>query len=199
MVRSSYHADWPICGGKNGLSEDEMIDVLSRDKDVFGDFQKRSFFKPPEQKLPVVVWSRFFFDLEPYLNERSADGTSLLAFFHRQMGEAVDAEFLSGEGKARIHAELAAYYAAQSLFAEKDGQKTPNLRKLSELPFQQAYGGLWEGLYATLTDFEFLEAKCPHSGIIHAPEGEKGKKLYGGVYELIEDYQRALAVFPADK
>ncbi|HMA54403.1 MAG TPA: AAA family ATPase, partial [Acidobacteriota bacterium] len=60
--------------GKNGLSEDEMIDVLSRDDDVFGDFRKRSFFQPPEKKLPVVVWSRFFFDMEPYLNERSADG-----------------------------------------------------------------------------------------------------------------------------
>ncbi len=185
--------------GKNGLSEDEMIDVLSRDKDVFGDFQKRSFFKPPEQKLPVVVWSRFFFDLEPYLNERSADGTSLLAFFHRQMGEAVDAEILTGEDKARIHAELAAYYAAQPLFAEKDGQKVANLRKLTELPFQQAHGKLWEDLYETLTDFEFLEAKCTYSGIIHAPEGEEGRKLYGGVYELIEDYQRALAVFPADQ
>ncbi|HMA53991.1 MAG TPA: hypothetical protein VKT17_05990, partial [Acidobacteriota bacterium] len=124
---------------------------------------------------------------------------SLLGFFHRQMGEAVDAEGLTGEDKARIHAKLAAYYAAQPLFAEKDGRKVPNLRKLSELPFQQALGEAWDDLYKTLTDFEFLEAKCTYSGIIHAPEGEKGRKLYSGVYELIEDYQRALAVFPADK
>jgi hypothetical protein len=185
--------------GKNGLSEDEMIDVLSRDEDVYGDFRKRSFFEPPEKRLPVVVWSRLYFDIEPFLNERSADGTSLLGFFHRQVGEVVDAEYLAGEGKARIHAKLAAYYAAQPLFAEKEGQKAANLRKLSELPFQQAHGGLWEGLYETLTDFEFLEAKCTYSGIIHAPEGERGKKLYGGVYELIEDYRRALAVLPADK
>jgi len=33
----------------------------------------------------------------------------------------------------------------------------------------------------------------------HAPEGEKGRKLYGGVYELMEDYRRALTVFPIDK
>jgi len=193
------HALAYLRAGKNGLSEDEMIDVLSRDKDVFGDFHERSFFEPPEEKLPVVVWSRFYFDMEPYLNERSADGTSLLGFFHRQMGEAVDADILTGEDKARTHAKLAAYYAAQPLLAEKDGQKAPNLRKLSELPFQQARGELWENLYETLTDFEFLEAKCTYSGIIHAPEGEKGKKLYGGVYELIEDYQRALSVFPSDK
>lgn len=184
--------------GKNGLSEDEMIDVLSRDEEVFGDFQKRSFFQPPEHRLPVVVWSRFYSDLEPYLSEHSSDGASLLGFFHRQMGEAVDVDILAGEGKARIHAKLAAYYAKQPLFAEKDGRKAPNLRKLSELPFQQARGELWQALYETLTDFEFLEAKCTYSGTIQAPEGEKGRKLYGGVYELIEDYQRALAVFPAD-
>lgn len=185
--------------GKNGLSEDEMIDVLSRDEEVFGDFEKRSFFEPPEPKLPVAVWSRFYFDIEPYLNERSADGASLLGFFHRQMGEVVDAEVLTGEDKARIHTKLAAYFAAQPLFAEKEGQKAANLRKLSELPYQQAHGELWERLYETLTDFEFLEAKCTYSGIVHAPDGEKGKKLYSGVYELIEDYQRALAVFPVDK
>jgi hypothetical protein len=185
--------------GKNGLSEDEMIDVLSRDEEVFGDFRKRSFFEPPEKKLPVVVWSRFYFDVEPYLNERSADGASLLGFFHRQMGEVVDAENLTGEDKARIHAKLAAYYAAQPLFAEQEGQKAANLRKLSELPYQQAHGELWERLYETLADFEFLEAKCTYSGIVHAPDGENGKKLYSGVYELIEDYRRALAVFPSDK
>jgi hypothetical protein len=185
--------------GKNGISEDEMIDVLSRDDEVFDDFQKRSFFKPPEPKLPVAVWSRFFFDMEPYLNERNADGASLLGFFHRQMGEAVDAEVLTGEDKARIHAKLAAYFSAQPLFSEEEGRKAANLRKLSELPYQLAYGEQWERLYEILTDFEFLEAKCTYSGIIHAPEGENGKKLYSGVYELIEDYQRALAVFPSEK
>jgi hypothetical protein len=148
--------------------------------------------------LPVVVWSRFYFELEPYLNERSADGASLMGFFHRQMGEVVDAVYLAGQDKPQTHAKLAAYFAAQPLFAEKEGQKTANLRKLSELPYQQAKGELWSGIYETLTDFEFLEAKCTYSGIIHAPEGEQGRKIYGGVYELIEDYQRALAVFPAD-
>jgi hypothetical protein len=184
---------------KNGLSEDEIIDVLSRDEEVFGDFRKRSFFQPPEQRLPVVIWSRFYFDMEAYLNERSADGVTLLGFFHRQMGDVVDADYLAGEDNAKIHAQLAAYFDAQPLFIEKDGQKTANLRKLSELPFQQTHGALWEGLYKTLTDFEFLEAKCTYSGTIHAPEGEKGRKIYGGVYELIEDYRRALTVYPVDK
>lgn len=181
---------------KNGLSEDEVIDLLSRDQEVFGDFQRRAFFQPPEPRLPVVVWSRLFFDLEPYLTGRSADGTTLLGFFHRQMGEVVDAAFLAGPDKAATHARLAAYFAAQPLFAEADGARSANRRKLSELPYQQTGGELWDELYATLTDFEFLEAKCTHSGVIHASEGEAGRRLYGGIYELLEDYHLALDQFP---
>jgi hypothetical protein len=184
---------------KNGLSEDEAVDLLSRDDEVDADFQARSFFKPPEKRLPIVVWSRLYFDLEPYLNERSADGTALLGFFHRQLGEVIDADYLRGSDKAMIHARMAAYFAGQPLFAEPLGEKRANLRKLSELPYQQINGELWEDVYQTLTDFEFLEAKCTYSGVIIAPEGENGRKLYGGVYELMEDYRRALAVFPADK
>ncbi len=181
---------------KNGLSEDEVIDVLSRDRDVFEDFQKRSFFKPPEPKLPVVVWSRFYFDLEPYLNERRTDGVTLMGFFHRQMGEVVDAVYLAGGVRAKIHSELASYFAGQPLFVAREDGKTANLRKLSELPFQQVHGEQWEALYETLTDFDFLEAKCAHSGVILDSKDEKGGRLYGGVYELIEDYRRALERFP---
>jgi hypothetical protein len=46
-----------------------------------------------------------------------------------------------------------------------------------------------------LTDFEFLEAKRTYSGVIHEPAGGQGRKLYGGVYELMEDYRRALDEF----
>ena len=102
------------------------------------------------------------------------------------MGEVIDADYLAGSDKAMIHARMAAYFAGQPLFTEPLGEKRANLRKLSELPYQQINGELWEETYQTLTDFEFLEAKCTYSGVIIAPEGEKGRKLHGGVYELME-------------
>ena len=180
---------------KNGLSEDEVIDVLSADEEVFSDFTKRAFHRPPEQRLPVVVWSRLYFDLEPYLIERSADGASLLSFFHRQMGEVAEEDFLCGEAKRTAHERLARYFSGQPLFSVQDDSRTANLRKLSELPFQQTGGALWTALTETLTDFEFLEAKCTYSGVISVAK-DTGQKTYGGVYELIEDYRRALAVLP---
>ena len=76
-----------LCAARRGLSEDEMLDVLSSDTDVFTDFRERAQHDPPEQRLPVIVWSRLYFDLEPYLAERETHGTPVLNFYHRQFGE----------------------------------------------------------------------------------------------------------------
>lgn len=177
-----------LAAARHGLTEGELIDVLSADDEVFRDFMARARHEPPEKRLPVVVWSRLYFDLEPYLTERSGDGTALLAFYHRQLLEVATADYLVGDtGRAR-HAQLARYFAGQQLFE----QQAPNLRKLSELPFQQTEGELWESLHGTLTDFDFLQAKCTHVAV----SGSDDRRVYGGVYELQEDYRRALERFP---
>ena len=71
---------------RNGLTEDELLDVLSADEEVLEDFRRRS---PTERerpaaerlkRLPVVVWSRLYADLEPYMTRRRADGTVVLTF-----------------------------------------------------------------------------------------------------------------------
>jgi WD40 repeat protein len=165
---------------KNGLTEDEIIDVLSTDEDVFQDFMRRSFHELPEKRLPAVVWSRLYFDLEPYLTERAADGTSLLAFYHRQFEEIVSEDFLAGKTKHAMHKALAEYFGAQALQFETDGKRSPNVRKVSELPYQQALGELWDGLEQTLCDLLFIEAKCA-AGMIH---------------DLMADYNLAMATLP---
>jgi len=148
----------------------------------------------PDLQLPVVLWSRLYFDLEPYLTERGADGASLMSFYHRLLREVVESEYLSGDDKISRHANLAGYFASQDLFEPQ--KKTPNVRKLSELPYQQTYGEKWDDLHATLTDFDFLEAKLTHVAVTTSGRGESAKTIYGGVYELQEDYRRALENWP---
>ncbi len=156
-----------LVAAKNGLSEDELLDVLSLDKELLADFQRRSPKSPKVERLPVVVWSRLYFDLEPYLTERSADGVSLMTFYHRQMAEACQAAY---RDKAR-HARLAEYFNSQPLYLEKD-EKAPNLRKLSEMVYQQAWAGLSTQVEKTLLDYTYLQAKLAGQG----------------VQELIDDY-----------
>jgi WD40 repeat protein len=164
-----------LAAAKNGLSEDELLDVLSRDGEVLANFQCRSPKSPKVEYLPVVVWSRLYFDLEPYLTERSADGTSLLGFYHRQMSEAVNVGYLSSKDRSRRHQTLAEYFCGQSLVTERFDKKIPNLRKLSEQPYQQTYGGMRTELVKTLSDYWFMETKI----------------IVDSIQALIEDYNRA--------
>jgi hypothetical protein len=190
-----------LLAGKNGLSEDELIEVLSRDADVLAEVKK--FHRPPEEKLPVVIWSRLFFDLAPYLTSRAADGATLLAFYHRQLEEVGRTRFLEPVRRDR-HRALADFFAGQELLLGE--AKAGNLRKLSELPFQLTHAApaddpadeMWEKLYETLTDFDFLEAKCTWVAVTTQGSGDDERKVYGGVYELQEDYRRALEVFPGE-
>ena len=224
-----------LAAAKSGLSEDELLDVLARDADVYANFLsvarhipsdlephlidylreigetqspqtwlsstcndlprltehvEKLLDRAPGLQLPVVLWSRLYFDLEPYLTERGADGASLMSFYHRQLREVVKADFLTDSDRRARHSHLANYFGRQELFEPQ--KKTPNVRKLSELPYQQTYGEKWDELHGTLTDFEFLEAKCTYVAVIKSGKGDDAKTLYGGVYELQEDYRRAL-------
>jgi hypothetical protein len=180
-----------LMAAKNGLTEDEMLDVLSEDPDLWGEIQR--YHRPPEQRLPVALWSRLYFDLEPYLTLRRADETALFRFHHRLLEEEARKRYRT---PARHHA-LAEYFAKRDRVVE--GRKIPTIRKLSELPYQQTEArDMWAELYHTLTDLGFLEAKCRSVGVSSQGSGDRSRKVYGGVYELQEDYRRALSVWPAE-
>jgi hypothetical protein len=184
---------------RSGLSEDELLDLLSRDADVIEDFKARAHHTPPQERLPVVVWSRLYFDLEPYLSERAADGASLMSFYHRQLAEVVASDHLTSDDGRDRHRHLARYFADQELELAGDEGATPNLRKMSELPYQQTLGALWDELHATLTDFTFLEHKAAQFGVVETTNA-RGDPVttYTGVFSLQDDYALALERMPGD-
>jgi len=84
-----------LCGRYQGLAEDEILEILVFDEDYW-----KNKFLPgthPDHrvelagvtKIPIVVWSRLFLDLEPFLTERDADGVPIITFFHRQFNEVL--------------------------------------------------------------------------------------------------------------
>lgn len=164
-----------LATSKNGLSENEMLDVLSSDNEVMGEFRRRSPRSPLVDSLPVVLWSRLYADLEPYMAKRTADGSSLITFYHRQLRAGVEKKFLGRNRKEARHSALAKYFGQQSLYAQENDRVHANLRMLSELPYQQTHSGQWEKLLATLTNFNFLQVKVEAVG----PQ------------PLIEDYSEA--------
>ena len=146
-----------LAAARHGLSEAEVLDMLSRDPDVISSFLARSPKSPRVNRLPVVVWSRLFFDLEAYLYERRADSASLLSFCHRQLEETACSDYLAKDKQgASRHATLASYFGTQPLYLEGDGSQAPNLRKLSEQAYQQAQACFGDALIHTLTDLGYV-------------------------------------------
>jgi hypothetical protein len=61
---------------QNGISENELEDILSLDDDVLYDIFE--FHAPPIRKLPVALWSRIKHDLKSYIVEKEIDNTRVL-------------------------------------------------------------------------------------------------------------------------
>jgi NACHT domain. len=188
------HALGYLAASRFGLSEDEVLDVLSADDAVLDDFAARSFQKLPERRLPIVVWSRLYFDMEPYLTERSAEGTTLLAFYHNQLRDAATAEYLADKHAQPRNAALAGYFRDRADPAGDRSWTGGYARGLSELPYHLAEAGDEDELYATLTDFTFLEHKAAEVAVAEHP-GPDGTttRTYAGVYGLQDDYELAIA------
>jgi hypothetical protein len=242
-----------LAASRFGLAEDELIDLLSRDLQVYEWFFKMSYHlpsdliqnaikyrqdlqdgtnqkewqvtqdkeraaiawlkeirNPPERvaqflkevlpkpdgpRLPIVLWSRLSFDLSPYLTERMVDGSSLLNFYHRELGDVSKAVFLSERKDLLYHARLADYFRTKA-DPKGDGTWTGNyIHGLSELPYHLTCAEKFEEVFQILTNFKFLEHKAAEVGVL-ARTDEKGNQAntYTGVLQLQEDYERALQV-----
>jgi WD40 repeat protein len=169
-----------LSAARHGLSETEILELLSEDETVMVDLKARSTRSPEAKGIPAVVWLRLYHDLAPYLIERSADNTVLLAFYHRQVGETVKQDYIRPEW----HTRLARFFLKK---ADLDGDSTWSgnyVHGLFELPFQQTESGsMWEELEATLTDLNFIAAKCKA----------------GMVYDLVKDYGSAVYAWPGQE
>ena len=164
-----------LSAARHGLAEDEILEVLNGDPEVWEDFLSRSHHKPPERRLPLVVWSRLLFDLKPYLTEYPGSGKNLLSFYHGRIADRISDRFLGGESKNFTHKALAQYFgevADPGHAGEWDGNSA---RALSELPFHLAGCGDSGTLDHLLTSLPYLAARVGA----------------GDAYQLSDDYARS--------
>ena len=184
-----------LAASRYGLTEDELLEVLSMDEEVKKDFKRRSPNSPPVDSLPVVVWSRLYFDLEPYLTERASADTALLSFYHRQLGEVAAQKYLSGDDKKNTHKHLADYFDGQDYWHETPEQyrnrvgefpksaRRSNRRKSVEFAFQLRQFSDYERLEQLHTNLDFLESKT----------------AAGLIFELAKDFTESLKIIPSER
>jgi WD40 repeat protein len=169
-----------LAAGRHGLTEQELLDLLSADEMEQADFRRRSPQSLAANRLPVVIWSRLLADLEPYLTVRQADHTTVLGFYHRQLQEVALERYVQEADRTRFHRTLASYFDALPMRFQSG---YPNLRKLSEIPFQQTRARLWEKVEHTLENLFFLEAKVEASQL----------------FDLANEFQEVLSTMPSEQ
>ncbi|NUN08617.1 MAG: DUF4062 domain-containing protein [Ignavibacteriaceae bacterium] len=115
LIKDGHDADFVenvICymlsGRYQGLAENEILEILAFDEEYWKLFIEKSHKDHRQElidykkeldessdenkqmmKIPIVVWSRFYLDMEPFLTERDADGVPIITFFHRQFNEVL--------------------------------------------------------------------------------------------------------------
>ncbi|XP_070560212.1 NACHT domain- and WD repeat-containing protein 1-like [Ptychodera flava] len=192
--------------GKNGLTENELEDILSLDDDVLNDVYQ--YWTPPIRRLPPLLWVRIRAELSPYLVDRGADGVRVINWYHRQFIEtAEDRYFGDFKTKIHLHSMLAEYFAGKwangvkKPYTNKNGDKgesdrlvaaqplvfeenSYNLRKLNELPHHLIESGQLQTLKDTaLCNLEWLCIKM------------KGTSLRN----VLEDFTAACTRYRKDK
>jgi NACHT domain- and WD repeat-containing protein len=194
-----------LTASRFGLSEEEILGVLAHDDRFCEEFFADSPFGLPEgdgalRQIPVVLWSRLFFDLSPYLTERDQEAARLLTWYHRQLDEVARDEYLSAAAAAgERHTVLASFFRRQADPAGGGTWSGESPRGLSELPYHLTEARDWDALTATLTDFSYLETKLASVGVTERVDAEGDTAVvYEGVYQLLDDYRFALERFPAD-
>ena len=61
---------------KNGISENELEDILSVDDDVL--YVVFEFHEPPIRKFPIALWARIKHDLKEYMVQKEIDDTRVI-------------------------------------------------------------------------------------------------------------------------
>jgi NACHT domain- and WD repeat-containing protein len=240
------HALGYLAASRYGLTEDELVDLLSRDLEVYDWFFRQTYHLPSDlvqravecrpgstdegavvwlnelkrqkrngdlprevaeflatalrsvdgARLPIVLWSRLSFDLAPYLTERMVDGSSLLNFYHRELGDVSKAVFLKNGDAQNYHAKLADYFRSKADPKQDHSWTGGNRHGLSELPYHLTLSRQREQVYELLTDFKFMEHKAEEVGITKR-QGESGLEeiTSEGFQDLQKDVELALDTF----
>lgn len=168
-----------IALSREGVSAREISDALWLDDAYRAEFDRRKHTRQPEvDALPPIIWSRFYYEVEPFLRERISGGCLVFDFFHRVFGEVV-AALLAPREAVDIHRVLALSFSQERRGpvrrVDGSGVVSYDERALTELPYHQAGSGDRSGLAETLSNLIFLDAKVRS----------------GKAYELLEDFGSA--------
>ena len=149
-----------LAAARDGLTESELVDLLSRDHDVWRDFDEQKRYDLNRRRLPAAVW--FTSDARSRsctLTSRDGPGGLVRGFFHTQLADRATHKFLAGADGVARHRHVAAYFSNQPPW-RSTARFIPSVRRCRELIFQQCAASQWADAERTLTESRFMMSKC---------------------------------------
>ncbi len=78
-----------LYASKDGLSESELLQLISTDEVFIKQMAPETWHSNTTKELPLVLWTRLYSQLKPFLSVKEQDGGELLYFFHREFEDVV--------------------------------------------------------------------------------------------------------------
>ncbi|MFX1449569.1 MAG: tetratricopeptide repeat protein [Promethearchaeota archaeon] len=148
-----------LAKSRNGLMEDELMELLSRNRDVMNEFRERNPLSPEVNEVPIVIWSRLYFDLKPFLAEKLIGEIKTLHFSNYQLIKVVENIYCVEPVVQEIYDDLIEYFSSKPDFHIYEKDFGPNFRKAYELPNLFETSQRWDKLEELLIDYSFVASK----------------------------------------
>ena len=162
---------------REGLSDDELLDLLGRQEQVVDELKRYSFHEFSEGKIPFMYLSRFLETLRPFLKENLSEGKVVLRFSDPVAIERASEYAWNDEEKEKRETRLAiaSYFETKvdtiftsmlkALVYSLDGtiadyRTRLNSRIALEYPWQLLEAGEYERLYRFISDRRFFTFLC---------------------------------------
>jgi len=148
------HALGYLASTRAGLTEEELLDILSNDPMVLKDFRRRSPKSPQVNRLPDIVWSRLRFDLGSFICERNVGNDFLLNFQNSQFKEVVIRLFCKNTNGIKKHIAIATFFEGHVVKHSPDN--LISIRRITEMPWHWYKAKQWDQLARLLANPEFF-------------------------------------------
>lgn len=130
-----------IFASRDGLSESELLELLSIDEDFVQEMAPSTWHENLNKDLPLVIWTRLYTSLKPFLSLKLQDGAELMYFFHREFADAIRS-FVNQKDE---HEQI--IIATQKLvekyqFDDFENNRWGKLFQITEIGFHETYHDL---------------------------------------------------------
>lgn len=140
-----------------GLSEQELLDILAMDQEVCAEIKQQTEWDFRE-KIPSALWVRIFVEIQDFLMEAESNGILLYRFRHMLIHQEIRS--MLGEATLRrLALNLKDYFKMQKLtWRGQAGELVLNHRKLREYEPILSYLSAWGELGNLLEDPVYSDA-----------------------------------------